>query len=223
MLPDVIYIQGQKFIRSVTETRVLYLVPHDKMRYDYDDRDRDHSLGWAFNPKINGKRRKSASSKSQPEVYRQRPENGFKMDTNWQNLLAAINPLHSRKKALSLLNPWLAFCNGEFGRFDQCRLMGGWVITGAVIGNQLKLKNLKINAPIPSAKDVLNDITLWGWCVSVRPDGYINYFQRLALDGTDKPVRMLNVSDADVYIPLEELYKLPRGFIPDPTWMPSPT
>lgn len=196
----------------------LYWIPHDKFRYDYDDRERLHTLGWKYNPAGTGGARNSASVASQPEVYRVDPSDGFRLPLVYQDLLCGINPDLSRDKALSVLNPALAFCNGETGRFDQPRFMGGWVVTGTERDGKLWVRTLQVGNPPPSASAVLADRTLWGWCVSVRPDGLIGLWHRRGLDGRMYPVRMLVLSQSPCYVPLDEVLRV-DGFR-DPQWMP---
>lgn len=207
------------FVSIPTPSKKYWLVPHDKMRYNYDD---EKSGGWRFNPKINGPTRHSASIAAQPEVYRLDPEDGFILPEPFKDLICNINPEFDRDKALSVLNPALAFCNGEYGRFDQTRVMGGWIVSGKIDNDKLWINTVRINDPVPTAQQVLNDKSLWNWCVSVRPDGFINYFHRRASDGTMKRIRMIIFSQNPIYIPLNELYPLPDGFFPETHWMPNP-
>lgn len=216
-LPEYIQFGGNVYDLRVAVDRPLYFIPHDLMRYDYDDPLRLHSLGWQYNPSTNGARRDSAATSSQPEVYRVSPWQGFQFTDPWQTLLAEMNPALSREKALSLLNPARAFCNGEFARFDGTRLMGGWTVTGREQDGKLWIDTLRVDQPIPSVQSVLSDQTKWGWFVSVRPDGLIGLFHLMGLDGLLHPCRFPVVSSTAVWVPLDEV--LPVREIHAPQWM----
>ena len=207
-------------IRTQTETPPvlprMWMIPHDRMRYSYDKPD------WRYNSALDGKAREAArlNNKSQPEVYRVLPQHGFRLNDDWLNLFCEINPELSREMALSIFGEGLAFCNGTKNVMDQCRVMGGWMVTGTPAGDKLWLKTLRVDQPVPTVAQVLADRTVWGWCVSVRPDGLIGLWWRRGLDGQDHNVRMFIVSAQPVYISLDELYSLPAGFVPGPQWMP---
>lgn len=112
----------------------LYWIAHDTCRYDYDDRGRVHSLGWAFNPSGNGLARLVAreTGSSKPEVFWINPEHSFRLSAPWVDTLCQINPELSRDKTETILGEGLAFCNGRWGTFDKARLMGGAVVKGTV-------------------------------------------------------------------------------------------
>ncbi len=114
---------------NVLPARPLWLVPHDRMRYDYDNRS---GGGWRFNPAINGKARASArlTNASKPEVYWYYPDHSTKLSDAHVQLLVGINPDLSPDKARTLLGVGLAYCNGTWGVLDKARLMGGSIITG---------------------------------------------------------------------------------------------
>lgn len=216
--PEYLLVSSRRYRLEVAPApRPLYFVPHDVMRFDYDDPLREHSLGWKYNPARTGKVRHSASIASQPEVYRVSPWQGFRFNEAWKQLLVDINPDLLPEKALTLLGAGLAFCNGEYGRFDGPRVMGGWTVTGEERDGKLWVDTLKVNDPIWSAEAVLADPTKWGWCVSVRPDGQIGLWHRLGKDGQMHPCRMLIVSSVPVWVPLDEV--LPVGEVKPPQWM----
>jgi hypothetical protein len=107
-----------------------WLVPHDRMRYDYDAR---LSGGWRFNPAVNGRARAAAreNNMSLPEVYWFYPEHGTKLTDSHISLLEGINDFLDPEKTRTLLDTGLAWCNGSFAVFDKPRFCGGAVVTGA--------------------------------------------------------------------------------------------
>lgn len=115
--------------RSVTPSRPVYWVPHDRARYDYDS---PTTGGWRFNPQIDGKARAAAREHNQslPEVYRQLPQHATRLLTAHYELVVGINPDLEPDKALTLLGEGLGWCNTQWGVFDQARLCGGALITG---------------------------------------------------------------------------------------------
>jgi GH25 family lysozyme M1 (1,4-beta-N-acetylmuramidase) len=111
-------------------TPEMWMVPHDLMRFDYDARTKG---GWRYNPAINGKVRASVrnTGKSMPEVYKVfTPQHSFRLSPEWVKRVEETNWELDPAMARSLIGTGLAFCNGTWGVFDQCRLMGGWTITG---------------------------------------------------------------------------------------------
>ena len=188
-------------VQPPTPSRKLFWVPHDKCRYSYDLPD------WRYNPAQTGKARLTTQIHNipEPEVYRLDPEHSFKLNSNYMQLLVDINPELLPDKALGLLAPRLAFCNFQFGVFDQPRFMGGATVTGDIDGDRLWLRALRADRAVPSAEEVLADQTLWFWCVSVTPKNTINYWARMGKDGQRHRCRMFLIADRPVYVQLNEL------------------
>ena len=199
-----VFSNGEIQVRSTIippPSRPLYWVPHDKCRYSYDLPD------WRYNPAQTGKPRATVRNNNvpMPEVYRLDPAHNFNLNSDYMQLLVDINPELLPDKALGLLSPRLAFCNFQFGVFDQPRFMGGANVTGVVDGSRLWLNTLRADRPAPSAQEVLADHTLWFWCVSVTPKNTINYWMRRGKDGNMHKCRMFLIADRPVYVLLDEL------------------
>lgn len=194
-------IRTQKII-TPPPAKPLWWVPHDKCRYRYDN-----PKDWRYNPAQTGKPRDTVINNNMPmpEVFRLDPEHNFKVSSDYMQLLIDINPELLPEKALGLLGPGLAFCNFQFGVFDQPRFMGGGNVTGEIDGDRLWLKTLRADRPVPNAQDVLDDKTQWFWCVSVTPKNTINYWMRKGKDGYMHKCRMYLIANQPVYVKLNEL------------------
>lgn len=245
---------------STEQMPPLWWFPHDRARYDYDA---PKSGGWRFNPRINGPARlTSRLNGSMPEVYRLQPSHATRLQPEHVDLVVEINQKFSRDKAETFLGPGFAFCNAGWGVFDQPRLCGGAVITGApgysltrALGdtarlaasivsrtvrtfmavrrslvstitqnNVLTVKNLLLTDPVPDGRTVLVKPYEYACFVGTgaQPDGDVNLIQKRGADGGMYPIRMIMISRYPIKIPLDELLRLPNGFIPDPQWMPTP-
>jgi hypothetical protein len=212
----------------VEPARRLLWVAHDDYRFNFDDRLRQHSQGWAYNPAGNGPVRQIVTEKqmSRPEVYRVEPQHSFRMTAPWLDLLAGINPELDPDDALSVLHRAVCYCNTQTNLLDQIRICGGATIEelrregSRVYFRTILTKDAEGNAlPPPLAADVLADRALWHWVTGIQPDSDINYVRRWNRAHTEKlPVRMLNISSVPVYFRADEL--LPVTDFKDPQWKP---
>jgi hypothetical protein len=211
---------------SVRQTvdRQLYWIPHDRYRFDYDDEDREHSKGWAYNPAGTGPARHVAREKqvSMPEVYRFNPGHSTRIIEPFLDLLCDLNPMLSREKTMVLLGTGVAWCNTNWGVFDQPRLCGGAVVEGINDGNgKIWIKTMSVQRPAPTAQFVLDNFLSY-IATEVKPDGRINLIQKIGIDGARHPARMIMLTSQAIYAPADEVLKLPPGFIPpSPHWVPS--
>ena len=203
-------------IHRQTPSPPLYWVPHDKFRYSYDNpKDR------RYNPAGDGKIREWGSpTLAIPEVYNLNASN-TKIPPEFQDLVCKINPDLSRDKAMTLMGDDLAFCNNTNFILDPPRVMGGWLVTGKESGGVLWLETIRVDKAVPPAEYVLSKRYLWGWCAGVSHAGNISLFLRKGIDGNMYPCRFPLMTKEEVFIPLDELLRLPPNFIPDPHWMPK--
>jgi hypothetical protein len=203
--------------------RRLYWFPHDTHRYNFDDRLRQRSQGWAYNPAGNGPIRQIVIDKqmSRPEVYRCSPAHSFRMTQPWLDLLAGINPELIPEEALSILHESVAYCNTQTFLLDQIRICGGATVEFLKQeGNLIYFRTILTTQPIPSAADVLADPALWHYVTGIQPDGDINFVNRWALGRqVKKPVRMLNISSVPVFFRSDELLLV--GEFKHPQWKPG--
>lgn len=237
----------------------VWWIPHDKYRFDYDDRLRRHSRGWAFNPRGDGPARYSARStgSSKPTVYRQRPEHSIRLSNAHVGLLIDLNPELTEGMVRGLLDVGLAWCNAQWGVFHVPIIMGGASVTGSVgysvnqllidagqlvrsvmtrrqsfmatrarfqalaQQNVLWINTLLTSQPVPSAQYMIDNFLCYT-ANGTRPNGLVNYFLRPGKDGQDHRVKMFMVTVQRIYAPLDEVHKLPPGFVPDALWMPEP-
>lgn len=170
---------------------------------------------------------------ARPEVYRVYPDQTTPIGEPFQWLWKNINPELSGSKWATLLGNTLAWTNGtgfpghrdfvnnrdadkDLPRFHAPLVNGGQVLEGIERDGKVWIKSLLIGGSVPAAGDVLGDPTLWSWGTSVNPRGEINLITRLGRDYTYKPVRILFLTKFPVWLPANELDKLPLGApIPD--------
>lgn len=220
-LIDTLYLNGTKYAVA-TEVRRLYWIPFDEWRYNYDDRDRRTSRGWAYNPAGNGPARDVASTRSMPQVYRVDPAHSISISPWAQDLLCELNPLLSRDKAIELLNKGVAWCNTTDRVFDIPRVCGGAVVEEKyIIGDRLYFKTILTDQPIPTAEYVLNNFLSYV-ATEVQPSGNTYLINRMGVDGVRHPVRMFMLTREPVWVWLDEVLRLPAGFVPpSPFWCPA--
>lgn len=210
----------------------LWRVPHDVERYNLDAGD------FRYAGKRVGVVRKEIrdAGVARPEIYRCTPDHTTPIGEAHQWLWRNINPELSGDKWRSLLGNYLAWTNqsGFPGRHDFVNnkdvneslpnfhaslVNGGWVFEGEEDGNKVWINNLLISDPIPNVVAFLAS-RKWSYGTSVIPKtGNINIITRLGMDGNYKQVRIPFLTKRRVYLPKDELHKLPNGFIPPPNWI----
>ena len=213
----------------------LYRQPHDVEIIHYDEPENWNYGGDGYR---RGPVRNVAHMSPAPEVFRFKDSDmSTPVSCEWIRMWRNMNPMLTDKSFSSLLSSGLAWMNNTGSpphsncvinyigdekdpSFNPMIRNGGQVFTGIEDGDFLKVKSLLTTEGIPSATFVIARPWLWGWGVSVRPDGNINYIVRKSRDGTMIPVRVPLISKAPLKIRLSELHKLPAGSpIPEPTWM----
>lgn len=213
-----------------------YRVPHDIERKNWNTKDflymgDGYRDGPVRQPVIN-------ADDSLPEVYRLDPDIHVILDCAWQRLWRDLNPMLSDRRWSSLLGNALAWTNNtgfpgkrncitgedsdeQFPRFDQQRTCGGAIHTGIERSGMLLIDSMLVDNRVPTVEEVLDNPSFWYWGTSINPHGKINLIPRLGIDGNYYPVRVPNVTKTQVFLPLNELHKLPLGSeIPSPTWLP---
>ena len=222
LYPSYLLVSSRRY-RQEQARRLLY-VPHDTFRYSFDDRLRQHSQGWKFNPAGTGLPREIVRIKnmSRPEVYRLSPAHSFDMTAPWLKLLQDINPEIDPAAAISILDQGLAYCNTRTNLLDQIRITGGATVEETHReGSRVYIKTILTGNGVPRAADVLADPALWHWVTGVRPDGNINMVLRWDKARTKKiPVRMLNISVEPVYMMADEFLAV-SDFVDPQTWRPG--
>jgi hypothetical protein len=209
-------------VKPAAAERQLYWIPHDRFRYDYDDRGRQHSRGWAYNAAGDGSARlvTRETGQSMPEVYRFLPEHATVIPLAYKDLLCDLNPMLSQTKTLDLLRRGVAWTNSTDGVFDFPRLCGGTVVEGRDADDKVWIKTMLLGEPAPSAQFVLDNFLSY-IATEVRPDGGINLIHRRGMDGQLYPVRMIMLTSEPIFAYADEVLKLPPGFIPpSPFWTP---
>lgn len=213
----------------------LYRQPHDVEIIHYDEPE-----NWAYGGDgyRRGAVRNVAEDSPKPEVYRFK-DSDFQTPIScaWITLWRNMNPMLTDISFSSLLASGLAWMNntgapphsncvinyvgdGKDPSFHTPIRNGGQVFTGVEQNGFLLVESLLTSSPVPSAAWVIARPWLWGWGVSVKPNGDINYIVRKGRDGTMHNVRVPLITKLPVKIRLEELHKLPLGTpVPDPTWM----
>lgn len=213
----------------------LYRQPHDLEIIHYNEPENWNygGNGYRFGPVRN-----TAHMQPSPEVYRFKDSDmQTPLSCDWLRFWRNMNPMLTDQSFSSLLGSGLAWMNntgspphsncviGYVGdekdpSFNPMIRNGGQVFKGIEQDGFLMVESLLTSDQIPSAAWVIAHPWLWGWGVSVRPDGGINYIVRRAKDGTMIHVRIPLLSRASLKIRLTELHKLPLGSpIPEPTWM----
>lgn len=233
MLPDILYFDGQKYVKEAHLPEVqLWRVPHDTERYNVDSGDMRYAGARV------GVVRKTIreSGTSRPEIFRTYPDHTTPIEEGHQWLWKNINPEISNAKWATLLGNYLAWTNqsGFPGRrdyvnrkdldkglpnFDAARVNGGQILEGEEDGDRVWLKSLLTSEPVPNVTTFLNS-RLWAWGISISPNGNIYYINRQGLDGTLKRVRIPFITKQRVWLPKNELHKLDMTKpIPLPTWI----
>jgi hypothetical protein len=204
-------------------TRRLFWFAHDTYRFDFDDRLRQRSQGWAYNAAGTGPVRDIVTTKqmSRPEVYRVSPAHSFDLSLPWLDLFLGINPELDPDAALSIFDDGVCYCNTRKFLLDQIRICGGATVEELRReGNLIYFRTILTTQPVPRATDVLADRALWHWVTGIQPDGDINYVRRWNRAHTEKlPVRMLNISSVPVYFRSDELLEVDD--FKHPQWKPG--
>jgi hypothetical protein len=231
---------GEIRVGGQSSSAVYYRAPHDIERYNVNVDD----YRYISNNTIKGPVRDvvTITNTSLPEVYRLKPFHSVGLNATLQWLWKNINPEIGGEKWSTLLDWKLAWCNSSgFGQpdkpranyvlgknignddpyFDFSRYCGGAIFKGIIDDSLLRIDAISAFNP-PSAETVLNNPHLWYWGTSVSPRGYVYYIRRMGLDGTMKKVRIPLIVEKPVNIPLNELHKLPDGFLPEATWVHYP-
>lgn len=225
------YSDGSYKLENISQ-KTYYRIPHDIERYNYDFGDLRYA--GARIGVVRAEIRNAGVAR--PEVYRVYPSQttpiGYAHQWLWKN----INPELSNDKFCTLLGNSLAWTNntGFPGRrnyilnkdlnlqlptFHTALVNGGMILEGEEDGDKVWIKSLLVSDPVPIATEVLNS-KLWSWGTSVIPkDGSINYITRKSKLGEFIPVRILFLTKTVVWLPKDELHKLPNGFFPPPNWI----
>lgn len=210
----------------------LWRVPHDIERYNVDLDD------WRYSGTKWGVVRKEIrdAGVARPEIYRVYPDQTTRIGEKHQWLWKNINPELSKLKWRTLLGNELAWTNGTgfpghrdyvnrmdldlgYPTFHAPLVNGGMILEGVEDGNIVWIKSLLTSDSVPTEDELLKT-HMWSWGVSVIPrDGSINYITRLGVDGIYKKVRIPLITAQKIWLPKDELHKLPYGFEPPPTWM----
>lgn len=218
---------------TVTEPPIQYYrQPHDLEIIHYDEPENWNYGGDGYRK---GKVRGNAPT---PEVYRFRDSDfSTPISCDWIRMWRNMNPMLTDKSFSTLLGSGLAWLNntgspphsncilnyvgdGKDPSFNPMIRNGGQVFRGKERDGFLLVESLMTDESVPSAAYVIARPWLWGWGVTVLPDGRINYIVRRAKDGSMIHVRVPLISKAQLKIRLPELHKLPLGSpVPDPTWM----
>jgi hypothetical protein len=231
---------GEIKVEGQSSSAVYYRAPHDIERFNVNIDD----YKYISNTTIKGPVRDvvTITNTSLPEVYRLKPFHSVGLNATLQWLWKNINPEIGGEKWSTLLDYKLAWCNSSgFGQpdkpranyvlgknignndpyFDFSRYCGGAFFKGVIDDSLLRIDAISAFNP-PSAETVLNNPHLWYWGTSVSPRGYVYYIRRMGLDGTMKKVRIPLIVEKPVHIPLNELHRLPEGFLPEATWTHYP-
>lgn len=232
MLPDIFYLDGQKYVKDGVPRVQLWRVPHDIERYNVDEDDYRYA-----GARVGVVRRTiRISGTSRPEIFRTYPDHTTPIGEGHQWLWRNANPELSGGKWAGLLGNTLAWTNqsGFPGRrdyvnrrdmtqglpnFDAARVNGGQILEGIEDGDKVWLKSLLTSDPIPSVESFLGS-KLWAWGISISPSGNIYHINRLGMDGTLKRVRIPFLTKQMVWLPKNELHKLNMNEpLPLPTWV----
>jgi len=107
-----------------------------------------------------------------------------------------------------------------FPKFDKPRVCGGALLQGVEDDVILWIETILVSN-LPTAEEVLATRHLWYWGTSIDAKGKIDYIRKMGNDGFMHPVRIPLITTNPVWLYLDELHKLPAGFIPpSPLWMP---
>ena len=236
MFPDEVTAFGQVYIpRSETPELVQYYrVPHDIERVNVN------ADNFKYAGNRSGRVRQAVLDKGEalPEVYRLNPNHHTVLSCPYQWMWKNINPNLSPQKWATLMGNQLMLMNhpadeqfyncvtgegaGEpFPRFDQPRVCGGAILAGIEELGKLWIDSMVITQPVKPWGNVLDNPAWWYWATSINPRGEINLITREGMDGNRYPVRIPVLTHYSVWLPLDELHKLPLGFVPhDARWIP---
>lgn len=237
MFPDEINYRGQIYIPEIVpDPMQYYRVPHDIERVSMDADNTD----LRYRGNAGGKPRSSVlnTGEALPEMYRLDPEHHTILDCSFQRLWKNLNPDLSNAKWSTLLGNDIAWTNGTgfpghyncltgeglglpFPRFDIPRVCGGAVLAGIEQDGRLWIDSMVVTRPAKPAGDVLRNPAWWFWATSINSQGEINFITREGIDGNRYPVRVPLLTTYSVCLPLDQLHKLPLGFVPpDARWIP---
>lgn len=231
----ILNVEGYKPVSGVLELEAppapqYWRVPHDIERINWNAGDmRYGGDGYRLGP-VRG-------SAPTPEVYRVYPDQTTPIGEAHQWLWRNLNPLLSDDKWSRLLGNAYAFTNNtgfpgrhdyvnnrdvdkELPRFHAALVCGGAILEGQELNGKVWIKSILISDPVPMAADVLADPGLWFYGTNVGADGYISFMQKKGMDDFYHTIVVPLLTKVPVYLPTNELHKLPAGFFPpDARWL----
>jgi hypothetical protein len=190
----------------------LWYVPSDRYRVNFNVGD------LRYNPAGNGPIRSvvTTNAKPYPAAYRVHPDQAFPIPAGFLDLLAALNPMLDRDRALSLLNKGMVYCNTNDRQIDAVRVTAGATLAGERdASGRVWLKSYSIHDPAPTVAQV-NAGYCWFWSTSIGTDGLLHYITRMGTDGRRHNVKMILMSEAPVWLAADEL--VPVATVADPLW-----
>jgi hypothetical protein len=227
--------QGRRFF---PEQPRLWRVPHDTERVNVDAGDFRYRLNVGMTGRGVVRREIRDAGVARPEIFRVYPDHTTPIGEAHQWLWRNLNIGLSAKKHCTLYGNKLAWTNGtgfpgrrnyvlredmteQLPTFDAARVNGGQIMEGEESNGRVYLRSLVISDPVPSALDAIAD-RLFGYGVSINPQGEVHLILRPGLDGINIPVKILFLTRYAVWLPVDELHSLTPGQpLPDPIWISS--
>lgn len=217
----------------------FYRKPHDVEIINYDS---EQTGGWRYggNGYRGGKVRQTVidENKGMPEVFRVKfPDQTVPLACRWIKLWREINPMLAINSFSSLLADNAAWTNktgfttryncltgGNAGEkdpaFHASIICGGAILKGVERNGFLEIEAMNIADPTPTAEWLLARPWLWYYGTTVIPNGKVNLFMKMGVDGQMYPARIPILVKEPIKWPLEYLHKLPLGSpLPGATWM----
>jgi hypothetical protein len=197
--PDFLTLASRRYVPE--QPRSLWYVPGDRYRVNFNAGD------MRYNPAGNGPIRSVVTTNNlpYPAAYRCHPDQAFPIPAAYLDLLAALNPMLDRDRALSLLNKGMVYCNTGDRQIDAVRVTAGATLEGERDANgRVWLRSYSIHDAAPTAAQV-NAGHCWFWSTSIGTDGLLHYITRMGTDGRRHNVKMILMSEAPVWLAANEL------------------
>jgi hypothetical protein len=198
--PDALTAFGVRYVPEAAQPSLWY-VPSDRYRMNFNTGD------MRYNPAGNGPIRSVVTTNNlpYPAAYRVHPDQAFPIPAGFLDLLAGLNPLLDRDRALSLLNKGMVYCNTGDRQIDAVRVTAGATLAGERdASGRVWLKSYSIHDPAPTVAQV-NAGYCWFWSTSIGTDGLPHYITRMGIDGRRHNVKMILMSEAPVWLASAEL------------------